>query len=103
MVLGIISMLFWQLFGWLFWLGMNFLAFVLMGWDKMQAEEQSYYRINEKILLLPALFCGPFGSLLGMWFFRHKSEQWFQIKLLLVAVSYYYILCITKLIIPYEV
>ena len=53
---------------------MNLIAFILMGADKRRAERKRW-RIPEKTLFLSAIFGGSLGSLLGMYFFRHKTRQ----------------------------
>lgn len=55
-------------------LGVNILAFVLMGWDKLMAKA-SARRIPENTLLLAALFGGGAGAFLGMKLFRHKTRH----------------------------
>lgn len=52
----------------------NLLAFVIMGYDKMQAKGNKA-RIAEKKLLLLALFLGSPGIYLGMLAFRHKTKK----------------------------
>ena len=42
--------------------------------DKLKAMGRRW-RISEKALLLPAIFGGAFGGLLGMQVFRHKTRH----------------------------
>jgi uncharacterized membrane protein YsdA (DUF1294 family) len=55
-------------------LGVNVIAFVLMGWDKLMAKA-SARRIPENTLLLAALFGGGAGAFLGMKLFPHKTQH----------------------------
>ena len=66
-IMEIISLLIFHAFG-------NVVAWYLMGRDKTYAVNQQW-RIAEWVLVLPALFCGPFGNLIGMWSFWHKIRK----------------------------
>ena len=58
------------------WLAaMNILAFALMGADKARAKKQNARRIPERRLFLAAALGGSVGAILGMRFFRHKTER----------------------------
>jgi len=59
----------------------NFFCLVAFGIDKFNSKK-GRYRIPESKLLLLALFA-PFGALIGMLLFRHKTRK---IKFLLVPV-----------------
>lgn len=52
----------------------NTIAFILFGWDKRCARRQ-LYRVPEKILLLIAAAGGTVGSLVGMYFWHHKTKH----------------------------
>ncbi|MBE6939528.1 MAG: DUF1294 domain-containing protein [Ruminococcaceae bacterium] len=65
----------------IFW---NVAAFVLYGYDKMQAKRDRR-RIPEKTLFLVALVGGSAGALAGMYQFRHKTRHW-QFRLGLPAI-----------------
>lgn len=52
----------------------NLVAFLAMGYDKLQAK-RSKVRIPEKILLILALLLGACGVYLGMLAFRHKTKK----------------------------
>ena len=52
----------------------SLLGFILMGADKKKAVQQQW-RIPEKSLFLTAAIGGSVGVLMGMWFFRHKTEH----------------------------
>ena len=58
----------------LFLLGMNALAFLLMGLDKMKAKA-GRRRIPEKTLFAAAVLFGGLGGTAGMYFFRHKTKH----------------------------
>lgn len=52
----------------------NIVAFALYGIDKYKAKHQKW-RITERTLLLVAAVGGSIGALLGMQFFRHKTQH----------------------------
>lgn len=54
----------------------NLCGFISMGLDKRKAR-QGLYRISEKKLFLFAALGGAFGSLCGMYAFRHKTRHWY--------------------------
>lgn len=58
----------------LYFLGINMLSFILMGWDKYCAKKH-YWRISEYNLLGLALLGGAVGTLLGMVLFHHKTKK----------------------------
>lgn len=59
----------------------NLWAFVQVWWDK-RAARLGNRRIPEKRLIAPVLVAGPFGLLLGMRRFRHKTvKRSFQVQL----------------------
>ncbi|SHH69836.1 MULTISPECIES: DUF1294 domain-containing protein [Virgibacillus] len=55
-------------------LGVNSIAFVLMGMDKRKAE-QKQYRIPERTLWMLAILGGALGIWLGMKLYRHKTRH----------------------------
>lgn len=61
---------------WYILLGINVLAFLLMGIDKRRARRH-LWRIPEKTLFLVVLLGGGIGGTLGMFFFRHKTKHWY--------------------------
>lgn len=64
-------------------LGVNILAFVLFGIDKLFARLH-WRRIRERTLIGVALAGGCIGGLLGMYLFRHKTKKTsFQLPLAL--------------------
>lgn len=66
---------------WYYVIGMNLFSFLLMGWDKYCAKKE-YYRISEKNLFGVSLLGGGIGSLLGMFFFHHKTKK----KIFLIGI-----------------
>ena len=68
-------MLHWQLPA-LYLLGINVLAFALMGADKRRARRKEW-RISEKALFLSALLGRSVGAILGMRAFHHKTRHWY--------------------------
>lgn len=61
---------------WLAWgLGLaNTVAFLLFGWDKLQARV-GQGRIPERVLHLASLCGGAIGANLGRWWFHHKTRK----------------------------
>ena len=55
-------------------LALNIISFVLMGYDKKQAQ-YNRNRISEKMLLIFVCIGGTIGSGLGMLLFRHKTSK----------------------------
>jgi len=58
---------------------LNFLNFLLFGYDKVQAKRGGW-RIPDRVLLGLSLFGGGIGGLAGMLVFRHKTRKnifWF--------------------------
>ena len=53
---------------------LNFVNFLLFGYDKFQAKREGW-RIPEKVLLGLSLFGGGLGGLAGMLVFRHKTRK----------------------------
>lgn len=52
----------------------NAASLILMLADKLKARK-NLWRIPEKVLFLSAILGGSIGSLLGMYFFRHKTKH----------------------------
>ncbi|WP_406655761.1 DUF1294 domain-containing protein [Methanolobus sp. ZRKC2] len=52
----------------------NIVAFSLMGIDKRKAKKKER-RIPEKTLFIWAIIGGSIGSIIGMYFFRHKTRH----------------------------
>lgn len=75
---------------------LNLIGFALMGIDKRRARK-NLWRIPEKTLFLAALLGGSAGSLVGMYFFHHKTRHWYfvvgmpAILILQVALPVYFL------------
>lgn len=52
----------------------NIIAFLEMGIDKRRAIKRAY-RIPESTLFLTAFVGGVIGSIMGMYYFRHKTRK----------------------------
>ncbi len=57
-------------------LGVNLIAFALMGIDKRRAKKD-LWRVKERTLFLPVLLGGGVGGILGMKVFHHKTKHWY--------------------------
>ena len=69
----------------------NAVAFFIMGIDKRKAKKHEY-RIPEKTLFLWAIAGGSVGSIVGMYFFRHKTRHpSFQIGMPLILLVQIYV------------
>ena len=53
---------------------MNLIGFVVMGIDKRRAVKR-LWRIPESTLFIVALIGGSLGSIIGMYFFHHKTRD----------------------------
>jgi len=54
----------------------NVIGFAMMGIDKSRARKRAW-RIPETHLFVIAFIGGSLGSVLGMYFFRHKTRHWY--------------------------
>ena len=54
----------------------NLLGFALMGIDKRKAIKGAF-RIPEATLFMVAIIGGSIGSMIGMYFFHHKTRHWY--------------------------
>lgn len=52
----------------------NLVSFFYFGLDKLKSQFNDW-RISEKTLWVITLFGGSIGSMLGMFFFRHKTKK----------------------------
>ena len=53
---------------------LNIVGFVIMGIDKNKAKNREW-RIKERTLFLISFIGGSAGTLIGMYFFRHKTKH----------------------------
>jgi uncharacterized membrane protein YsdA (DUF1294 family) len=74
----------------LYLLGVNIIAFIMMGLDKQKAKKRQY-RIPERTFWLLAIVGGALGAILGMQRYRHKTKHktfvWGMPTLLLVNIA----------------
>lgn len=74
----------------------NLLGFALMGIDKYKAIKRGF-RIPEATLFTVAIIGGSIGSIIGMYYFRHKTRHWYfvygmpAILILQIALIFYVI------------
>lgn len=54
----------------------NVVAFLIFGWDKLQARKNRW-RISERTLFLSALLGGGLGGIAGMKVWHHKTRKWY--------------------------
>ncbi len=75
----------------------NLVAFLMFGVDKSRARKHQW-RVAERSLFLVALVGGSLGAICGMFFFRHKTKNWYfrlglplilLVQILLLAAVYY--------------
>lgn len=57
-----------------YFLIINLIGFIFMGVDKSRAKTKSL-RIKEKTLFFVAIIGGSIGSILGMYYFHHKTKH----------------------------
>ncbi len=55
---------------------LNILGFSIMGIDKHRAKRHQW-RISEKTLFMVSILGGSVGTLVGMYFFHHKTKHWY--------------------------
>ena len=68
---------------------LNIFGFSIMGIDKQKAKRHQW-RISEKTLFMVSLLGGSIGTLVGMYFFHHKTKHWyfvFGMPLILIVQS----------------
>lgn len=63
--------------GWMVFLFMSLLSFLIMWWDKTQSRKSGADRVSEGMLFFLAACFGSLGVLLGMFAFRHKTRKWY--------------------------
>lgn len=60
----------------LIWISiLSIYAFVGMGWDKRKANKKNW-RTSEKHFFITAAIGGSIGVLVGMQYWRHKTQKW---------------------------
>lgn len=58
----------------IYFLIINILGFLVMGIDKWKSKNGKW-RISENTLLMFTFLGGGIGSIIGMYFFRHKTKK----------------------------
>lgn len=73
---------------------LNITGFALMGIDKRRARKHAF-RIPEATLFTVAVIGGSAGTILGMYFFHHKTRHWYFVYgLPLILIIQIILLCI---------
>ena len=54
----------------------NLVGFFIMGADKRRAKKHAF-RIPEATLFTIAVIGGSLGSIIGMYYFHHKTRHWY--------------------------
>ncbi|MEM2050561.1 MAG: DUF1294 domain-containing protein [Thermoproteota archaeon] len=73
----------------------NVIGFFLMGLDKLMAIQKGG-RIPEKMFFTVSAVGGPFGILLGMLFFRHKTRKtYFWSFVILMLIIYGFVIIVS--------
>lgn len=54
----------------------NLIGFFIMGLDKRRAVKHAF-RIPEATLFTIAIIGGSLGSIIGMYYFHHKTRHWY--------------------------
>lgn len=58
-----------------YFLVLNIVGFIIMGVDKRRARKHAF-RIPEASLFTIAIIGGSIGSIIGMYFYHHKTRHW---------------------------
>lgn len=61
----------------IFFLAINFIAFLIMLVDKNKSQKQGSERISEGVLFFLATLFGSLGVYVGMFVFHHKTKKWY--------------------------
>ena len=83
-------------------LAVNVLGFALMGIDKSRAKKRGF-RIPEATLFVVAIIGGSIGTIIGMFFFRHKTRHWYFLYGLPVILLIQIALVIAVIVSPFEI
>ena len=80
----------------LYLLIVNIIGFAIMGIDKSKARKHAW-RIPERTFFLVTLLGGGIGSLIGMYFFHHKTRHWyFVVGIPAILIGEILLLCILR-------
>ncbi|MEM3660002.1 MAG: DUF1294 domain-containing protein [Thermoproteota archaeon] len=78
-----------------YFIPMNVIGFFLTGFDKLMAIQKGR-RIPEKMFFAISAAGGPFGILLGMLFFRHKTRKtYFWSFVILMLIIYGFVIIVS--------
>lgn len=76
-------------------LGINIISMITFYIDKRKAIKKKY-RVSEKTLIALSLIGGCFGSLIGMYLFRHKTKH-LKFKILVPILCIIWLILLKKL------
>ena len=60
----------------LYFIILNIIGFLIMGIDKRRARKHAF-RIPEATIFTIATIGGSIGTIIGMYFFHHKTRHWY--------------------------
>lgn len=76
-------------------LGINIISMITFYIDKRKAIKKKY-RVSEKALIALSLIGGCYGSLIGMYLFRHKTKH-LKFKILVPILCIIWLILLKKL------
>ena len=76
-------------------LGINIISMITFYIDKRKAIKKKY-RVSEKTLIALSLIGGCYGSLIGMYLFRHKTKR-LKFKILVPILCIIWLILLKKL------
>jgi len=76
-------------------LGINIISMITFYIDKRKAIKKKY-RVSEKTLIALSLIGGCYGSLIGMYLFRHKTKH-LKFKILVPILCIIWLILLKKL------
>ena len=79
----------------------NIIGFSIMGIDKSRARKRAW-RIPESHLFIIALIGGSIGTIVGMYFFRHKTRHWYFVFGMPIILAIQVIFVIALFLSPLE-
>ncbi len=83
-------------------ISINLIGFIIMGIDKRRAKKHAF-RIPEAVLFTVAIIGGSIGSIIGMYFFHHKTRHWYFTYGMPVIFILQIVLVILVLNAPFEI
>ena len=85
-----------------YFLTVNIIGFAAMGIDKRKARKHSF-RIPEATLFIIAVIGGCAGSIIGMYFFHHKTRKWKFVYGLPIILVIHILMLIVLISMPVEI